>query len=391
MVMNLADCFFYHTMDIPGYGTVHGNWDIRGNESTYLGDVELNDKRVLEIGPASGQLTFFMERQGAKVVSLEAAEDFAWEFFWDLPDSAPEDLGEKLEAHRAVMEQVRNSFWLCHRAFSSKAEVHYGNAYSVPEQLGMFDVSILACMLLHNKNPLGIIENCARVTQETIIIVEVFQNHPFSHAGMELLQNENRKSWDTWWGFSPGLFVDVLKTMGLPHHRVTFHTQQCRGKPIGLFTVVASRRPFADLPTDQAQIRVKLNCSVERLRIEANELTFLAVSIVNLGETPLSSFSTAPVVLSYHWRQKSGEVAIWDGIRTSLPRTLSKGDKEDLLLVIQAPVEPGAYVLEITMLKESVVWYDYKIPGIPLRIETVVTPYNVSSGEAIRHSKSSTP
>ena len=57
---------------------------------------------------------------------------------------------------------------------------------------------------------------------------------------------------------------------------------------------------------------------------------------------------------------------------------MSKGDKEYLLLVIQAPVEPGAYVLEITMVKESVMWYEDQISGIPLRIETVVTACNFS-------------
>lgn len=53
---------------------------------------------------------------------------------------------------------------------------------------------------------------------------------------------------------------------------------------------------------------------------------------------------------------------------------MCKGDKESLLLTIQAPVEPGIYVLELTMVKESVTWYESKISGLPLHIQTLVTP-----------------
>ncbi|MBV9971725.1 MAG: hypothetical protein JO135_00155, partial [Candidatus Eremiobacteraeota bacterium] len=28
-VTNLSDCYFYHTMEIPGYGLVEGQWDLR--------------------------------------------------------------------------------------------------------------------------------------------------------------------------------------------------------------------------------------------------------------------------------------------------------------------------------------------------------------------------
>src|SRR6266480_2739040 len=31
-VENPANCFFYHTMDLPGLGEVKGHWDLRGNK-----------------------------------------------------------------------------------------------------------------------------------------------------------------------------------------------------------------------------------------------------------------------------------------------------------------------------------------------------------------------
>ena len=77
--IRLKDCTFYHTMDIPGYGTVKAHWDLRGREAEYLGNVPLRGRRVLEIGPASGCLSMFMEREGAEVLSLEADADHRWE------------------------------------------------------------------------------------------------------------------------------------------------------------------------------------------------------------------------------------------------------------------------------------------------------------------------
>jgi hypothetical protein len=30
-VSDLKDCYFYHTMDLPGIGKIEGNWDLRPN------------------------------------------------------------------------------------------------------------------------------------------------------------------------------------------------------------------------------------------------------------------------------------------------------------------------------------------------------------------------
>ena len=49
-VTKLADCLFYHSMDIPGYGSVDGAWDLRGTVDEYLGGIDLEGKEVLEIG-----------------------------------------------------------------------------------------------------------------------------------------------------------------------------------------------------------------------------------------------------------------------------------------------------------------------------------------------------
>ena len=54
VVTRLEDCFFYHSIEIPGYGLVEGPWDLRASIGDYLGGVDLCGKRVLELGTASG-------------------------------------------------------------------------------------------------------------------------------------------------------------------------------------------------------------------------------------------------------------------------------------------------------------------------------------------------
>src|SRR5262249_47083940 len=57
-VTDLADCYFYHTLELPGYGLVEGEWDLRAGAEAYLGGVDFRGRRVLEVGPASGFLCF---------------------------------------------------------------------------------------------------------------------------------------------------------------------------------------------------------------------------------------------------------------------------------------------------------------------------------------------
>jgi hypothetical protein len=65
-VSDVSACFFYHTMDLPGVGVVHGEWDLRDSFDEYIGGgVGVRGKRVLDVGAASGFVTFSLEQRGA--------------------------------------------------------------------------------------------------------------------------------------------------------------------------------------------------------------------------------------------------------------------------------------------------------------------------------------
>ena len=133
----VEDCFFYHAMEIPGHGFVGGGFDLRGHEDEYLGGVDLDGRRVLEIGPASGFLTFHMEDRGAHVVAVDLPEGSRWDLVPHSGVDGPSD--EWLTA----MRQMKNGFWFAHRRRRSSAKVLYGSAYDLPDELGSFDIGLM--------------------------------------------------------------------------------------------------------------------------------------------------------------------------------------------------------------------------------------------------------
>ncbi|HEX6190217.1 MAG TPA: hypothetical protein VFZ40_19340 [Pyrinomonadaceae bacterium] len=372
-VPSQKDCFFYHSMELPKTGTVEGHWDLRGRESEYLGGVSFAGKRVLEIGPGSGHLSFFMERAGAEVVSVEAADDFEWEFGWNIPEVSAPELELKLAAHREMMRGMKNSYWFAHEAFKSKANVHYGSAYALPDELGRFDISVIACVLLHNKNPLTILENCARLTTDTIVVVENFRQGQLSEVPAEFLPKADERLWDTWWGFSPRYFVEILRSMGFPDHRVSFHQQICQGEPVDLFSVVARRFSSRPVTIVNEKLDVEITSAARSLHLSPGALVPLPIRVVNCGRTPVSSSIRPSVLLSYHWLHESGDVVDWNGLRTAMPRTLYPGESDDLMLMVRAPADSGSYCLAVTLVEEHVKWYDDEIAGLPLKIMTTVS------------------
>jgi O-methyltransferase len=246
LVTNIDECHFYHSMDLPEYGPVDGEWDLRPGIDQYLGSVDLTGKRVLEIGPASGYVTMEMERRGASVVSVELpASDSAFnEFFPVAGIDVPAMRAERIRN----LQRLQNSYWLVHRVFDLSAQVHYGYPNPHPDGLGEFDVAFLGCVLLHCPNPLGVVLSCAKHTRETIVITDTRSALPdaIDRQGFPICilnPSVENPQVDTWWTFSPEFFERALRVVGFDKVAVTYHEQ--RFVPSGtlqpLFTVVGTR------------------------------------------------------------------------------------------------------------------------------------------------------
>lgn len=240
---NIEDCYFYHTMDIPNHGTVHGQWDMRGKESEYLGDVKFWGRSVLEIGTASGFLCFAMEKMGAKVT----AYDLSNQYDWDIVPYYGYDYRQELADRRAHLQEINNGFWFAHNKLNSKAEMVYGTVYNIPENIGNFDIGVVGMILLHLRDPFLALQKISEHINETIVVTGFLPDNEYKDYLLDssfvrfLPDPVTQQPNETWWDIGPGLIVKFLQVLGFKYAEVQWHKQSHHGKTNDCYTIVGHR------------------------------------------------------------------------------------------------------------------------------------------------------
>jgi ubiquinone/menaquinone biosynthesis C-methylase UbiE len=221
IVESLDECFFYHTTELPGFGVVRGQWDLRGRFDDYVGGVEVKGKSVLDVGTATGFLSFEAERRGAsRVVSFDMS-DVRQQTLLPFKDKLYyQDHERWAELYGAEMEKWKNAYWLCHRLKGSRAEVFYGNVYEIPPALGPFDVVIVGAVLEHLNDQITALGSIARVTKDVLVVVTPLLQTDERVARFEPLASN--PSYDfTWWTYSVGVYREVFAMLGFRIERIT--------------------------------------------------------------------------------------------------------------------------------------------------------------------------
>jgi hypothetical protein len=246
--LSRADCSFYHSFDLPSGETILGPWDLRGREAAYLGGVDMRGKRVLELGPASGALTFFMERQGAEVVAFDAGYDVGIDLH---PHPGNEDMRRLRLDHAKMIGDVQNSWWYMHREYNSSAAIVYGDIYALPGDIGEFDISVFAAILLHLRSPIAALEQAARRTRTTMIVTESwgFGSETLHENIMRPFPYGDDGRWTVWWSISAGAVVQMFEVLGFRKIAVSEHAEKHQfghqtGSEYGsipMYTVVGER------------------------------------------------------------------------------------------------------------------------------------------------------
>lgn len=234
-----ADCQFYHTVDLPGGGVARGQWDLRARTSDYLGNVAFAGRSVLEIGPASGYLSFHMEAAGARVTCVEPT----MERLWDIVPLAGFDLAAWRAWFEPQIAAVRRSFWFLHRLHGSSVRVVEAEPYALPATLGSFDVGVLTSLLLHCRDPFTLMESVARHVTDTMIVTEPYVASLGDEPVCRFLPHGAGGQVDDWWRFTPRYVVSVFEVLGFPHTTVTRHAQwsETTQAAVEMFTVVGRR------------------------------------------------------------------------------------------------------------------------------------------------------
>lgn len=220
-IEDLADCYFYHTMELPGLGVVPGHWDLRGRFEDYTGGVEVGGKSILDVGTATGFLSFEAERKGARVLSFDMS-DVRQQTFLPFKDKLYYRDREAWAAeYGALIEKWKNAYWLCHRLLGSQAEVHYGNVYALPSELGSFDVVIVGAVLEHLSDQVSALGSIARLAKETLVLVTPLLQTDEPVARFEPAAARPEQDY-TWWTYSIGVYREVLSMLGFAIERITY-------------------------------------------------------------------------------------------------------------------------------------------------------------------------
>lgn len=243
-VPTIDECNFYHIMEIPGHGTVGGQWDLRQGVDEYLGGVDVRGKRVLDIGAASGFISFHMESHGADVIAFDLSEDQSW----DIVPYADHDHRERYALRKQRIRKLNNAFWFAHNAYESKVQMVYGSTYEIPSEIGLVDISVFGAILLHLRDPFAALESALRLTRETVIITDAAPPNNTNEPCMCFMPDFTRREpWETWWTISPELIRRFIGVLGFESSEIKFHEQIYQGgkKKLNqrrlLYTVVGRR------------------------------------------------------------------------------------------------------------------------------------------------------
>lgn len=223
-VESLDECYFYHTVELPGFGLVRGHWDLRGRFGDYVGGVSVKGKSVLDVGAATGFLSFEAERLGAsRVVSTDMSDVRQQDFVPFKGKLYREDYESWVYYHTITVDKWKNAYWLCHRLLGSKADVYYGDVYALPDALGAFDVAIVGALLEHLSDPVKALISIARRTRETMVLVTPLLETEERIARFEPSADRPQDDY-TWWTYSVGLYREVLAILGFRIERVARST-----------------------------------------------------------------------------------------------------------------------------------------------------------------------
>lgn len=210
-VADIAQCYFYHAMDLPGVGSISGIWDLRGRFADYTGHVDMAGRSVLDVGTASGFLSFAAEAAGARVTSLDTIDGATYEF---IPHGAVRgDPGAFARVYAERVERLKNAYWFAHARLGSRCRAYYANVYDLTDDVGSYDVVLIGQVLVHLRNPLLALERIATRCARTLVITEGMTDDGEPTATF-LGNRAHPEQVRAWWHFSVQFYVRYLGILG---------------------------------------------------------------------------------------------------------------------------------------------------------------------------------
>ena len=174
-------CFFYHTMELPAFGVVHGQWDLRGKFEEYVGGVRVEGRSVLDVGTATGFLSFEAERRGAARVVSHDMSDVRQQTLLPFKDKLTTRIVRSGRDFGAEMERWKDATGSATAAGVARRGL-YGSVYELPPALGRFDVVVVGSVLEHLATSVGARVNRARDGRDVVVVTPLLKPRSASRA-----------------------------------------------------------------------------------------------------------------------------------------------------------------------------------------------------------------
>jgi SAM-dependent methyltransferase len=139
------------------------------------------------------------------------------------------------------------------------------------------------------------------------------------------------------------------------------------------------RQLFASYPIPEAELSgIELTlCRIPGV-VEAGATFEALIELVNGSQAVLASGQPNPVHISYHWLDDDSRgTLVFDGERSAIMPPLMPGRRRRFRARVHAPLHAGKCALRLTLVQESVRWFDE--PPVTLAAEAMITVNRASS------------
>lgn len=105
------------------------------------------------------------------------------------------------------------------------------------------------------------------------------------------------------------------------------------------------------------RLRIRISHVEAPPRVRHGDAFPAALEVHNDSDRYLASHAPHPVHIAYHWLS-GGRAEVFEGVRTRLVPPLPGGGARSYLASVEAPANPGSWVLRVTLVQENVAWLD---------------------------------
>ncbi len=179
----------------------------------------------------------------------------------------------------------------------------------------------------------------------------------------------------------PGKFVMLPPDVSAPEGAVVISTEstcpRCqtifRRDPYTVYIAHGTPRELAPLSFEA--LRAEIRPIEYPSQLQTSEHATLRIAVRNISGVRWLARERAgdrfQINLGNHWLDKDGNVVANDDGRAPLMRDLGPGEETEFQLAVNAPKNPGEYILELDMLQEGVSWFGLrgsKTARLPVKI-----------------------